>query len=69
MLWALTRNRPGIPSDKLDRLRKLVNGAIRDCMISGYEPLVEGLKPRIQPTGTYWQRQSRSAPRSLSLPT
>ena len=45
MLRALTRNRPDIPSDKLDRLRQLMNGAIRDCLISGYEPLVEGLKP------------------------
>jgi len=44
MLRALTRNRPDIPSDKLDRLRQLMNGAIRDCMISGYEPLIEGLK-------------------------
>ena len=44
MLGALTRNRPDIPSDKLDRLRQLMNGAIRDCLVSGYEPLVEGLK-------------------------
>ncbi|SRR6266566_3705205 len=44
MLRALTRNRPDIPSDKLDRLRQLMNGAIRDCLVSGYEPLVEGLK-------------------------
>jgi len=44
MLRALTRNRPDIPSDKLERLRQLMNGAIRDCLVSGYEPLVEGLK-------------------------
>lgn len=44
MLRALTRNRPEIPSDKLDRLRRLMNGAVRDCLISGYEPLTKGLK-------------------------
>jgi predicted nucleic acid-binding protein len=44
MLRALARNRPDIPPDKLDRLRQLMNGAVRDCVISGYEPLVEGLK-------------------------
>ena len=44
MLRALTRNRPDIRSDKLDRLRQLMNEAIRDCLISGYEPLTEGLK-------------------------
>jgi predicted nucleic acid-binding protein len=43
-LRALTRNRPDIPSVKLDRLRQLMNGAVRDCLISGYEPLAEELK-------------------------
>lgn len=44
MLRALARNRPDIPPDKLDRLRQLMNGAVRDCLISGYEPLIEELK-------------------------
>ena len=44
MFRALSRNRPDIPSDKLDRLRQLMNGAVRDCLVSGYEPLIEGLK-------------------------
>ena len=44
MLRALTRNRPDILPDKLDRLRQLMNEAVRDCLVSGYEPLIEGLK-------------------------
>ena len=44
MFQALSGNRPDIPSDKLDRLRQLMNGAVRDCLVSGYEPLIEGLK-------------------------
>jgi hypothetical protein len=44
MLRALSRNRPDIPSDRLDRLRQLMNEAVRDCLVSGYEPLIEGLK-------------------------
>lgn len=44
MLRALNRNRPDIPSDKLDRLRQLMNAAVRDSLVSGHEVLVEGLK-------------------------
>lgn len=44
MSHALLRNRPGIPQEKLARLRELMNKAVRDCLVTGYEPLVEGLK-------------------------
>jgi predicted nucleic acid-binding protein len=44
MLRALNRNRPDIQQDKLDRLRVLMNAAVRDCLIDGYEPLMDGLK-------------------------
>ena len=44
MIRALSRNRPDIPAGKLDRLRDLMNQAVRDCLVTGYEPLVEGLK-------------------------
>ena len=43
MLRALSKDRPDIPPDKLDRLRQLMNEAVRDCLVSGYEPLIEGL--------------------------
>jgi len=44
MLRALNRNRPDIPSDKLDRLRQLMNRAVWDSLVSGHEALIEGLK-------------------------
>lgn len=44
MLAALARTRPGIPPHKLDRLRDLMNKSVRDCLVTGYEPLIEGLK-------------------------
>jgi hypothetical protein len=30
--------------EKLERLRELMNKAVRDCLVAGYEPLIEGLK-------------------------
>lgn len=44
MTAALRRNRPDIPAEKTERLRELMNKAVRDCLVSGYEPLIEGLK-------------------------
>ena len=44
MLAALRRNRPDIPAGKLERLRDLMNKAVRDCLVTGHEPLIEGLK-------------------------
>jgi hypothetical protein len=40
---ALRSNRPDIPDEKLDRLRHLMNSAIRDALVSGYESLLAGL--------------------------
>ena len=34
----------GISPAKLQRRRALMNGAIRDCLVTGFEPLIEGLK-------------------------
>ncbi|MEV0401590.1 PIN domain-containing protein [Actinoallomurus sp. NPDC050550] len=44
MLRNLATNRPDIPAEKLSRLRALMNAAVRDCLVEGYEPLMEGLK-------------------------
>jgi predicted nucleic acid-binding protein len=44
MVAALHRTRPEIPPAKLDRLRELMNAAVRDCLVFGYESLIEGLK-------------------------
>jgi len=43
-LGNLARNRPDITQDKLTRLRELINSAIPDCLVAGYEPLIDGLK-------------------------
>ena len=35
---ALRKNLPDITVEKTDRLRERMNAAVRDCMVSGYEP-------------------------------
>jgi hypothetical protein len=40
MLGNLAANRPDIPTEKLTRLRELMNAAVRDCLVEGYEPLM-----------------------------
>lgn len=44
MTAALSRTRPDIPVERLDRLCTLMNNAVRDCLVTGYESLIEGLK-------------------------
>ncbi|WP_230204834.1 PIN domain-containing protein [Parafrankia elaeagni] len=44
MLTAIRRNRPEISVEKRDRLRGLMNASVRDVLVSGYEPLIDGLK-------------------------
>ncbi|WP_250290159.1 PIN domain-containing protein [Frankia sp. CiP1_Cm_nod1] len=44
MATAIGRTRPDISPEKLTRLRSLMNAAIRDVLVFGYEPLIEGLK-------------------------
>jgi predicted nucleic acid-binding protein len=41
MCRALRRNRPDITEEKTARLCELMNGAVRDCLVLGYEPLIE----------------------------
>lgn len=43
-LGALAANRPDIPEERLSRLRGLINESVPDCLVVGYEPLIEGLK-------------------------
>jgi hypothetical protein len=37
---SLRGNRPGLSTARLDRTRALMNAAVRDCLVTGYEPLV-----------------------------
>lgn len=52
---ALGKNRLDIPAAKLKRLGRLINESVPDCLVTGYEPLIEGLKLR-DANGTCWQR-------------
>jgi predicted nucleic acid-binding protein len=36
----LRKDRPDLESSKLDRTRTLMNRAVRDCLVTGYEPLI-----------------------------
>ena len=38
----LAKNRPDL-SDKLQHTKELMNAAVPDCLVEGYEPIVEGL--------------------------
>jgi len=40
----LTANRPDLDPQKLARTRDLMNQAVRDCLVSGYEPLLEAIE-------------------------
>jgi predicted nucleic acid-binding protein len=44
MVQALGRNMPDKPKARLDRLAGLINNSLADCLVTGYEPLIEGLK-------------------------
>lgn len=39
----LRANRPDLDPTRLDRTRALMNAAVRDCLVSGYEPLIDGI--------------------------
>ena len=36
-------NRPDITRERLERTRDLMNSNVRDCLVTGYEPLIDGL--------------------------
>lgn len=40
---AIKRTKPHLDEAKLDRTRQLMNNAVRDCLVEGYEPLIEAL--------------------------
>lgn len=39
----LARNRPDLDPTRLERTRELMNRAVRDCLVQGYEPIEQGL--------------------------
>lgn len=40
----LKANRPDLDTDKLTRTRTAMKGAIRDCLVVGYEPLIDAVQ-------------------------
>src|SRR5215468_9497735 len=40
---ALLRNDPQREREKLERTRTLMDGAVRDCLVTGYEPLIASI--------------------------
>jgi predicted nucleic acid-binding protein len=40
---SLTANRPDLDAARLARTRELMNASIRDVLVDGYEPLIEGV--------------------------
>lgn len=36
-------NRPDLKPEQLERTRALMNAHVRDCLVTGYEPLIDGL--------------------------
>jgi hypothetical protein len=39
----LLKNRPDLKREQLERTRQLMNANVRDCLVTGYESLIEGL--------------------------
>jgi len=39
----LVANRPDLDPQKLTRTRELMNKAVRDCLVTGYEPLIDAV--------------------------
>jgi hypothetical protein len=67
---SLTSNRPDLSTEALKRTRELMVAAVRDCLIRGYEPLIDARSPYpILTTGTYSPPPSEPAPSSSSPPT
>jgi predicted nucleic acid-binding protein len=44
MLRARHRRKPDLDPEKLAELRRRMNNTVADCVVTGYEPLIEGLK-------------------------
>jgi hypothetical protein len=59
----LATNRPDLDPQRLARTRELMNRAVRDCLVTGYEPLVAAVD--LPDPGS---RRSRPEPPTLPRP-
>jgi len=60
----LAANRADLDPTKLERTRTLMNRAIRDCLVTGYESLIGASPCRTPTTAMCWQPPSRHGRRS-----
>ncbi|HET7385488.1 MAG TPA: hypothetical protein VFJ19_02340 [Nocardioidaceae bacterium] len=59
----LAANRPDLDPQRLARTRDLMNRAVRDCLVTGYEPWSTLLTCRTPATATCSRQRSRRAPK------
>ena len=62
MSRALLRTRSDITEEKAARLCEAMTEAVRDCLVQGYEPLIDVLNLPDLTTGTSSPQRSRSMP-------
>lgn len=60
---------PSLSPERLSRTRALMNDAVRDCLVTGYEDLIDTSACRILTTGTSSLPRSELTPRSSSPST
>lgn len=65
----LLKNRPDLTAERLSRTRELMNRAVPDCLVEGYEELIPASTSPIRTTGTSWRRRSNAAPTRSSAST
>ena len=61
----LLKDNPALSPDRLARTRALMNEAVRDCLVTGYEDLIESCPSRTPTTATSSRQPSEPTPRSL----
>jgi len=55
-------NRPDLKRKQLERTRRLMNAHVLDCLVTGCENLIDGLRCPILMTATYWLPPSAPKP-------
>ena len=56
------KDNPHLSAERLARTRTLMNEAVRDCLVTGYEDLIESLSCPIRTTAMFWQLPSAPVP-------
>jgi hypothetical protein len=64
---SILRQRPDLKPSALERTRQLMNQAVPDCLVTGFEALIDGLSLPIRMIAMYWQLRFERVPRR-SLP-